>query len=593
MGNSSEHFIGPETPGVPANCDQDGKFTTFRDSAGKVLRQGARFRIFEYDEATDGALSNPREVKISDEVIDIEWRVHIANRKSSFFVFSGQKGAEDNYIARSKLAPDLHFKEDPDRTNLRNANVPADERSSRLEIDPGEKLISKRQPTEVELQNINTNIPITSLGTLRLDGEGRLIVLGGYGQSQSTESPPRQIDEYASNDTWFDDAGDGSVKARIIMNDGSHFDADPAWVLVGPPKFAPIIGNVVSLYDTLWDTAVREVAISASTPETPALVQLREQKGLWAASGSKSLSGFKPSFLHDIYPLLRNAINTRSVHVSGNGNDNYHHSIRDWGALAVLTGPDAENAAETREAIFDWIRDPNATEPQWKKMPRGLGDDHESLESEPPAPSLSSFLTLTQIQFAILREWALGNFNNDWPGSEPALLNKADPTPDELDRAATENSVGGPFYPGIEVSWLIRVKGLYSEPFRLKIPREPAAENTPAPLVVGALELRPGFFSQQMAVPWQADFYDCHKERFDDPEGNELYFMWWTAQRPDDVFPSGETERQRWVRTLGIGAELSEFDDLSNNDRFTKMQKNWDKLKFIIVKKDGYYEEEL
>src|SRR5205814_461693 len=113
---------------------------------------------------------------------------------------------------------------------------------------------------------------------------------------------------------------------------------------------------------------------------------------------------------------------------------------------------------------------------------------------------------------ALLREWAAGNFINDWPGTEPTIAPKRNPTPDDLDRAAAENCVGGPFFPGIEVSWLIRVKELFSEPFRLRVPREPEPHVAP-PLKVGTLEFRPGFFSQQMALPWQADFYECHKER--------------------------------------------------------------------------------
>ena len=110
-----------------------------------------------------------------------------------------------------------------------------------------------------------------------------------------------------------------------------------------------------------------------------------------------------------------------------------------------------------------------------------------------------------------------------------------------------------PFYPGIEVSWLIRVKALYSEPFRLNIPRESEAPGAPYPKIpIGALFFQPGFFSQQMALPWQADFYDCQKENHQDPgdtdKNKDYWFMWWTAQRPDDTYPSGGLEPQRrWV----------------------------------------------
>jgi hypothetical protein len=221
MGNSPDHFVGPETPGVPANWDDASQaFKSFRDAQGRILRQGARFRVFAYDEGTAGQLTNPQEVVVGGNVTDIEWRVHLANRKASFFVFYGQLGADDLYVGRNKLPPTQIVKTGPDRPNLRNANVPSTDREDRLDIDPGEKIISQAQPAPVELKNQKAHIPIQSLGTLRLDEKGRLIVLGGYGESNSSETPARRIDEYASNDTWFDDASDGSIKARIRFSDG-------------------------------------------------------------------------------------------------------------------------------------------------------------------------------------------------------------------------------------------------------------------------------------------------------------------------------------------------------------------------------------
>src|SRR5262249_41524936 len=216
------------------------------------------------------------------------------------------------------------------------------------------------------------------------------------------------------------------------------------------------------------------------------------------------------------------------------------------------------------------------------------GDDYTSLDDGAPTPQ--SFLSLTRIQYAILREWTAGSFVSDWTGSEPTFSAKTDPTSADLDFAATQNCVGGPFYPGIEVSWLIRAKDLYSEPFRLNFSRKPESEETVAPLKLGALEFRPGFFSQQMALPWQADFYDCHKERFDDPNCNEFYFMWWTAQRPDDVFPSGGTTQKRWVREFDKGADTDNPD--GEVRRFSQMQQRWHELKFVTVKNNGHIEEE-
>src|SRR6185503_17505858 len=84
MGNAPEHFIGPETPAVPPNWNSEKQvFDPFRNAKGQILRQGSRFRVFAYDQDSNGALSNPREATIGEgDIIDIEWRVHIANRKA-------------------------------------------------------------------------------------------------------------------------------------------------------------------------------------------------------------------------------------------------------------------------------------------------------------------------------------------------------------------------------------------------------------------------------------------------------------------------------------------------------------------------------
>src|ERR1700737_2609335 len=100
VGNApDDFFVGPEHPGIPANM-ANGLFQSFHDAQGRIKRQAARFTIFEYQEDA-GRLSNPREVNLSpDDVVDIEWRGHVANPKASFFTFNGQSGAEAAYGKR-------------------------------------------------------------------------------------------------------------------------------------------------------------------------------------------------------------------------------------------------------------------------------------------------------------------------------------------------------------------------------------------------------------------------------------------------------------------------------------------------------------
>jgi hypothetical protein len=599
LGNSPSHFVGPETPGLPANSNDGVNFKSFRDEHGQILRQGARFRIFEYTKNANGVLSNPVEVAIGNDVADIEWRVHIANRKASFYSFYGQFGADDTYVIRRSILPSKLIKfdgDDPQITNLRNATVAAENRVAQLEIDPGEQVISTSKPDNIELDNPNKNIPIRSLGTLRLDENGRLIVLGGYGESNFRPNGDAKPDlkEYANNDNWFDDTGDGSVKARIKLVSGETIDADPAWVMVGPPDFAPATGNVVTLFDTIWDVAVRNLDVPPAV-NTAMWDRFLEQKSIWKSNGGVSLKGYKPSFTNEIYPLLKNALGARDVHKSGIDENPYHtRMLRDYATMCA----DSQAGIGLRKGIFKWIRDPDNKTIDWENMPRGLGDNYTELYKNidylnEPASEPTCFLSLTRIQYALLREWANGQFVNDWLGNEPVFKPNPNPTPDDLDQAAAQNSVGGPFYPGIDVSWLIRTKELYAEPFRFVISSIPESEAPLKGVQVGALIFCTGFFSQQMALPWQADFYDCHKESWEDPDSNPYFFMWWTAHRPDDVFPSGGKEQVRWVREFDKQAQTPDDPDNDDNlERFHQMQSRWHELKFICVKNVDHYEEE-
>jgi L-lysine 6-oxidase len=96
VGNSqSEFYIGPEkTGGLPIECDRDGNpivdndqekhVKEFKDAAGGIKRQAARFKTFEYD--ADGAGT---EVSLADGPIEsIRWTVHLANKKAVWYNFA-------------------------------------------------------------------------------------------------------------------------------------------------------------------------------------------------------------------------------------------------------------------------------------------------------------------------------------------------------------------------------------------------------------------------------------------------------------------------------------------------------------------------
>ncbi|WNG49867.1 hypothetical protein F0U60_41430 [Archangium minus] len=405
----SEFFIGPEQPGVAPNpAPATGRVLPFKDAQGRVKRQAARFRVWEY-EGCCGLLYPKREITLSTaNIVAIRWTVHLANRKASCFQFDGQDGTTGKWF------------------------------------DPGPRIISGVRQSSVRFDNPNPEIPIKFLGELRTDEAGHLLVLGGH----------------VNNDTWLGDMADGPVSAVIVVrNENGYAEeiaADPAWCLVGPPDFASSVANIVRLSDTMWDVAVRKLPLSPDngTFLQGRLAELKAQKEDWNEA-TKSFKNYKPSFKREIQPLLERALLARQVH-----------------------NPDS-----------------TGTKVDPKQMPKALGDEAFTGKS-------TQFMSLTHVQYALLRQWKDGKFLEDWDGKPEAPPTPGVFTPEGLDFAALDNCAGGPFFPGIDVSWLIRHENVYAEPFRIKH----GARVFPDLMPIG-----PGFFSQQMALPWQADFYPSEK----------------------------------------------------------------------------------
>src|SRR5438876_660200 len=82
----SDFFIGPEKPGDPGVELSPGaadKPITKYKSAGQIKRQGARFRVFEYDQnVATGPLTLKREITANEA--EIVWSVDLVNRKAAF-----------------------------------------------------------------------------------------------------------------------------------------------------------------------------------------------------------------------------------------------------------------------------------------------------------------------------------------------------------------------------------------------------------------------------------------------------------------------------------------------------------------------------
>jgi hypothetical protein len=63
------------------------------------------------------------------------------------------------------------------------------------------------------------------------------------------------LGEYLNNTGWFDDVADGPVNAKLSFpGQAQPITVDEgAWVVIGPPDFAPDVAPIVSLYDIMMD----------------------------------------------------------------------------------------------------------------------------------------------------------------------------------------------------------------------------------------------------------------------------------------------------------------------------------------------------
>jgi L-Lysine epsilon oxidase N-terminal/L-lysine epsilon oxidase C-terminal domain len=561
------YFIGPEFPEVAANIDPlSGTQGSFKAAAdGRLKAQAARFRIFEYEKQADGKFHPIGEVKVSDisRRVTIDWTVHLANRKASFCRFLGQAGAEDTPLLFAS------YKNSDPNLGARNQNVTTlAERKKRLELDPGERSIAGGATTVMHFAvdhdlietkpNGETKLKIKTLGELRSDRDGHLVVIGGMGQSDFDGLVNEPVRTFANNDGWFDDVSDGPVTATLTI-DGTPFAVAGAWMLVGPPDFAPAIRSYHSMYDSLIDLIVREMDIPADDGLFAGpLEHIAAMRADWKTNGT--IKDFKPRFTRDIAPILTSIARIQRVHEyrMGTAQDpqggplaNYHGSMNllNFGNLGGQGSLQA-----TRQALFDRLRDPNSFDAPPPRtiepslMPSVLGDYYGPANGRGGETDPAYLHSVTKLQYALLRAWNAGNFDEDWGQISPAAPAV---TPAGLDRAALENTSGGAFFPGMEVSWMFVKKAAWESPFRLALGRKIGTIPVPGANRRHDLVVEAGTFSQQMAVPWQADFRDCAADFVNDPSvaAQTRRVAWWPTNRPDEVFPAGTPNaREVWAR---------------------------------------------
>jgi hypothetical protein len=496
VGNApaDEYYLAPEVPGRASDPGPQG----YKNAKGQVRKEAARFRIYGYDRKGNVVR------EITTEEAEITWDVHLANRKPAWYQFMNAMDLKQYALS----------------TTYRNAAVSGDLRQA-LVNDPGAIRISGRDTHGPDYRfdqgfvsfpsaaNVAAGIAgpyQVPLGELRTDDQGRLIVLGGDGKSVSAGNQPAVT--FANNDGWYDDVSDGPVRARVRLKDGQEMDAEPAMVVVTPPNFGPGLYGTVTLFDVIQDLFLRQGW------EKPA-----EELTFWG----------------QIFPILERMVNSRWVNqgsdiLFGAGSPG---DFTDPKRLKALSDPGKKARAE-RERVFKLFRqppspwdspEPRATlpPPQPSRLPPFYGDGF----GEYSRIAIDE-LALTWTQYEWLRRWAEGDFVPGKPSVPPARLEDLPlaEQPRALDRTPLEDCLGGPFHPGIELTWPMRRPSMWRVPkgangllYRLNIlpPGESPKDDygavlTPAlclgpdgPLTASG----PGSLSRWLGVPWQTDEASC------------------------------------------------------------------------------------
>jgi L-lysine 6-oxidase len=535
VGNSPDSWYLEPTRvgGLPTEFVADGPeplVTQFKD-AGQLRRQAARFRVYRH---TEGAA--PVEVSLGNGLRSITWTVHVANKKAAWYNFQELQGnvmlGADNTYAKQGVP-------------FRNATVVGDARQA-LIIDPGPATVSA--PGDwVELDGSAAHdyphvsfppsdlapYPVTTLGRIRMTDAGQLLVLGGLGNAGGP--PGSTISSFAGADGWYDDVSDGSVTATIVTDDGQTLTLG-AWVVTGAPKLAPELVNISSLADTFLDVGVRFMGLS------PALYD----------------NGFNPDYVacleRDVLPVFR-------------AMKEYRWAANVDAMVSLATPPfDLSDLSEgnrsNREALFSLLRDPGAGKSAPERAPA-----HQQLFAENGFPlmplnsgdnSISNaliekFMALTPTQYFLLGQWAAGKCTSRRTdpdaGRDMGWVNP-------VDHACSGNVVGEPMAPGIEVTWSLRNPAVLTpgDPYRI-LPKSAAyGEYGLSPSRDETLEgdgCQPGDLTKRMAIPWQADFFDCATQpvNFSTPTSNKtisnlnriplaptFFAYWWPAQSPYNVY---------------------------------------------------------
>ena len=483
VGNSPEaYYIGPEvmTP-------EPTLFGSTRDEGGAIKRQAARFRVYGYDRFGNVVAEINQTTNSS-----IQWTVHVASKKAAWYQFNA---AMDIPATAGLTVP------------LRNADVATADRSA-LVIDPG--------PTTIMGLNMNDSSYVmagtfqgtsVTLGELRTDAAGRLLVLPGFGVSASPANRPiynpKNPDSFNNADGWYDDIADGPVHAKVTVGD-ADFEADPAWVTSAPPNFAPDIVGWRTMDDLL-----RSVYMQAGMLKVPRQL----------------------SFTEHVLPILERLSQMQWVNkgFSSMFGAGAPMNFSDPALLEKLSCVPADTSVypdpyvELRRTIYNSFRATNSQTADVAAWPWNYGDAYGYTNPDPSvAAAPTTYLQLPPVYDYILTNWVNGLFVNDYDPNRktPHTLAEVDlqHQPEMLDRAAMHFCLADALHPGAELTWPMRHPSMYRAPYRIRQCEEgitdPAYGATLDADAVKAINgplygQSPGGLTRWMALPWQGDTAYC------------------------------------------------------------------------------------
>lgn len=555
VGNSEhEYFIGPLVSEPEIKTDENA----YRDETGALKRQAAQFRIYGFN-AAGKAIK-----ELTADNATIVWHAHLANQKSSWYQF--------------QIALDIPEAATAPASVLRNIDV-ADRNS--LIINGGEHTIHERNVVSGHEFAGKFQERQVYLGEMRTDEKGRLIMLGGHGVSENIKGDLAVT--FANNEGWYDDISDGPVTATVEFN-GVQLKVDPAWAICGPPDYAPMQKSV----RTMWDL-MRDVAVQAQMIPRPV----------------------RPSFTKDILPVFQRMTNLQWVNAGFNAafgwGGPFDYTTSKW--ISKLNDPSSANL-EMRRTISNNFRRydiPGAEAPQlWPWM---YGD----AINIPSLGSVRQHSTLSDLQLSFIDQWVKGDFDADYVDMtgcphipRPITIDTLPVAeqPDMLTKAAMEFCLADAFHPGCEMTWPMRIPGMYMSAFRVKhIAKTPPVDcSYYGPVMNGdifTLAKGPilggqaaGGITRWMAIPWQTDTASC-RDGYTTSYDSYLPTFWparvpnnmlGEAQYKESIDPnvSEETRKQAFAfRTSWLGDLPLDGKDPNYTNQINSMVKYFDKLAVV------------